>query len=122
MKWTSNGPGGPALWGAARAVLVGAGVAIACFPSVGQAAAPGGDATWSATAQQPLAIEVAASVSAPMEFAASELARYLGQILGKTLAVGPAAAGAPKIVLEKVADKDLRDGTLSQRIPDEAAR
>ncbi|MBI3945178.1 MAG: DUF4838 domain-containing protein, partial [Armatimonadetes bacterium] len=42
-------------------------------------------------------------------FAASELARYLGQILGKPLSVGAAAAGAPRIVLEKVADKDLGD-------------
>ncbi|MBI3948361.1 MAG: DUF4838 domain-containing protein, partial [Armatimonadetes bacterium] len=102
MKHISNGFAVPTFWGTARGVLVGAGTAIACLPGVAQAAAAG--AAWSATADQPLGIEVVAPVSAPMAFAASELARYLGRILGRPIAVGTAAPGRPRILIEKVVD------------------
>jgi len=60
--------------------------------------------TWTASAERAPAIEVAPPVSTPMGFAAAELARYLGQILGKPVAVGPAGEGQPRIVVEKVPD------------------
>ena len=65
--------------------------------------------TWTVSVSSPPGIEIVAPASAPMEFAASELARYLSQILGKPLSVKPTAAGEPRIVIQKVVDKDMDD-------------
>ncbi len=74
-------------------------------PSGARAGAAPEPARWSASRERPPAIEVVAPASAPMQFAASELARYLGRILDAPVAVGaPAAGNQPRIVIEKVAD------------------
>ncbi len=83
-----------------RSILAGF---LACAAGTAASGAPAPGA-WTAASEAPPAIELVPPASAPMEFAAAELSRYLGRILDKPVSVGPASEGQTRIVIEKVPD------------------
>ena len=64
--------------------------------------------TWSISTSKPPVVEVQGDATAPVSFAAAELARYLEQVLGVSLPSACADDG-PRIVLERIGDDDLGD-------------
>ena len=77
---------------------------------------------WKVSSNNPPGIEILAPATVPMEFAASELVHYLGQILGTPLSVKPSSTGKPRILIEKVTDNDLGDEGYEIRAEGKTAR